>query len=83
MRTLELLDYVTELARRLGYEIREEWLDGAGGGACEIRGQHILFVDLSLSPQDRLWRLASVLRGRAELSEMYILPEVRSWIEAA
>lgn len=81
MHTLDLLDYMIELARRLGYEVREEWLDGTGGGACELKGRRILFVDLSLPPLDRLDRLASSLRGCPELSQVYVLPEAREVLE--
>ena len=83
MRTLELLDYLVELARRIGFEIREEWLDGTGAGACEIRGQRILFVDQSLPPMDRLVQIAHSLRGLAELENIYILPEARAILERA
>ena len=83
MHTLDLLDYMIDLARRLGYEVREEWLDGTVGGACELKGQRILFVDLSLAPLDRLDQLASSLRSCAELAQIYVLPEVREVLEHA
>jgi len=78
MRTLELLDYLIDLARRLGYEIREEWLDGAGGGACVVKGQRILFVDQSLPPAERVKQVAGSLRGSQELAKIYVLPEARA-----
>jgi hypothetical protein len=83
MRTLELLDYLLDVARRIGFEIREEWLEGAGAGACEVRGQRILFVDQSLPPVDRVIQIAQALRGRVELERIYILPEARSMLDAA
>jgi hypothetical protein len=83
MRTLELLDYLIDLARRIGFEIREEWLDGMGAGACEIRGQRILFVDQSIPPVDRLLQVAHSLQGREELEQIYILPEARAILERA
>jgi hypothetical protein len=83
MRTLELLDYLIELARRLGYEVREEWLDGAGGGACVLKGRRILFVDQSLPPSDRLVQVAAALRGSADLETIYVLPEARALLQAA
>lgn len=83
MRTLELLDYLIELARRLGFEIREEWLDGTGGGACEIKGQRILFVDQSLTPSDRVDQVAQSLRGCDRLATIYILPEARVLLDEA
>jgi hypothetical protein len=83
MRTLELLDYLIELARRLGYEVREEWLDGAGGGACELKGTRVLFVDQSLPPSERLEHVARSLRGSPSLETIYVLPEARSLLDAA
>lgn len=83
MRTLELLDYLIELARRLGYEIREEWLDGLGGGACQIKGQKVLFVDQSLPPSDRVDQVARALKGCEELARIYVLPEARAMLEEA
>jgi hypothetical protein len=83
MRTLELLDYLIELARRLGFEIREEWLDGVGGGACMVKGQRILYVDQSLPPADRVEQIARSLRGSEELTRIYVLPEARVLLEEA
>ena len=83
MRTLELLDYMIELARRLGYEIREEWLDGMGGGACELKGHKVLFVDQSLPPSERLQQVAHSLGQREELEQIYVLPEARAVLEQA
>ncbi|MDO4584930.1 MAG: hypothetical protein Q4D62_12605 [Planctomycetia bacterium] len=36
-----------------GYVLREEWLEGSGGG-CEIRGKKFFFSDQSLPLPDRL-----------------------------
>ena len=83
MRTLELLDYMVDLARRLGYEIREEWLDGIGGGACELKGKRIMFVDQSLPPSERVQQLARSLRGIVDLEKIYILPEARTLLQEA
>ena len=47
MYTAQLLSQATEVARRAGYKIREEMLDGAGGGHCIIRGEKWLLLDLT------------------------------------
>ena len=39
MHTAQLLSQALDAARRLGYEIREDSLEGAGGGHCLIRGK--------------------------------------------
>ena len=54
MHTVEILRDVLDLARRLGYEIRQEWLAGNGGGGCVLRGRKILFLDLDLGPAEQL-----------------------------
>jgi hypothetical protein len=64
MHSVELLEEAIRVARETGYVVREEWLDGAGGGDCEIKGRKYLFLDLSLSVQDRLQCVLRVLRER-------------------
>ncbi len=54
MHTVELLKQALDLARRSGYQIRQEWLDGSPGGACVIRGQKWLFLDPSRPRQELL-----------------------------
>jgi len=81
MRTLEMLDYFIELAKRLEYEVREEWLDGIGGGWCRMKGKKVLFVDQSLTPPERLEQVARSLHGSEELAKVYILPEAREWLD--
>ena len=44
MHTVELLEYALDLADRLGYTVRQEWLGGLAGGGCELRGRKILFL---------------------------------------
>jgi hypothetical protein len=61
MHTVELLHQATELARTMGYEIREEWLGGTGGGSCEFGGKRWIFLDLGHNPQERLEKMTDVL----------------------
>jgi hypothetical protein len=60
---VELLDAALVLARQLGYRVREEWLDGRGGGGCEIRGQKWIFLDLALSAEEQLEAVLDTLRA--------------------
>lgn len=62
MRTVELLQQCCEAARQLGYHVREEWLGGAGGGACEFSGRKWIFVDLALNVDEKLEQVAAALR---------------------
>lgn len=52
----ELKEKHTQALARIrshGYQIREEWLDGSGGGGCEIRGEKVYFEDISLTLPER------------------------------
>jgi hypothetical protein len=62
MHTIELLDEAIALAEQVGYRVRHEWLDGTGGGECELRGQKCVFLDLAVDPLDQLELLLAVLR---------------------
>jgi len=62
MHTVELLDQAFDLAGRLGYQIRQEWLGGSGGGGCELHGRKIIFLDLALAPVDQLGFVLDALR---------------------
>jgi hypothetical protein len=62
MHTVELLQQAVELAARVGYQVRQEWLGGAGGGGCELRGRKILFLDLALGPAEQLDQVIDALR---------------------
>ena len=71
MHTVVLLAHALNFAERLGYVIRQEWLDGNGGGGCELRGRKFLFIDLATPPADQFEMVVGVLRrepGAAELS---------------
>ena len=46
MHTVEMLEQALDLAARLGYTIRQEWLAGSGGGGCELKGRKLFFLDL-------------------------------------
>jgi hypothetical protein len=54
IHSVELLEQALQAAKRVGFRIREDALDGCSGGACQIKGQRWLFVDPSLSTCERL-----------------------------
>lgn len=70
MHTVELLEEAVALAKRVGYQIRQEWLGGAGGGACEVRGGKWIFLDLALGPADQLEQVLAALRHEPEALAM-------------
>ena len=63
MHTVELLEEACQAAVTLGYKIRQEWLGGVGGGACEFAGQKWVFVDLALNAVEQLEQVAEALRN--------------------
>ena len=54
MHTVEMLEHGLDLAARLGYQIRQEYLGGNGGGGCVLKGKKIFFLDLALDPAEQL-----------------------------
>jgi len=54
MHTVETLEQALDLAARLGYTVRQEWLAGSGGGGCELKGRKLFFLDLDLGPAEQL-----------------------------
>jgi len=63
MHTIELLDQALSVADQLGYGVRQEWLGGSGGGACEIAGQKWIFVDLALNAVEQLEQVTEALQA--------------------
>jgi hypothetical protein len=73
MNTIEQLEAALAVARRLGYEVRLERLDGPDGGACEVRGRKQLFVDLNSPPREQLETVLEALR-RADAASRTVGP---------
>jgi hypothetical protein len=65
MHTVELLKEAVETAQQLGYEVRQDWLGGNGGGHCLVRGRKWLLLDLAQSADEQLNIVAEALRGEA------------------
>lgn len=61
MHRVEKLERLLAEAMQRGYIVRQEWLGGRGGGACEIAGRKHLFVDLALSTAEQLGQIAEAL----------------------
>ncbi len=61
MGKVEAVRGLLELAREMGYEIREEWLAGTGCSVCELRGKPVLFVDAACSAQELYEQLHQIL----------------------
>ena len=78
MHTIELLEQAFDVARELGYEIRQEWLGGDTGGACHFGGKKWIFVDLSLNTLEQLDQVTDALRGDPALYQVELPAALRS-----
>lgn len=77
MHTVEVLEEALAAARKLGYGVRQEWLDGAAGGMCEYGGKRWLFVDLSQTTAEQLEEVLAVLRNDAQTESLLLSPILR------
>ena len=80
VHTVELLEHALEAARQLGMKVRPEWLSGAGGGGCEIKGQKWIFLDLGQSPLEQLDQVVQALRGEPALARLDLPPELKAML---
>lgn len=76
MHTAQLLSLAVHVVRGLGYDVREEPLEGAGGGHCIIRGRKWLLLDLAQSQQDQLNDALDALRNEPQLDRRDLPPEL-------
>jgi len=66
---VEQIEAWTEVAEKLGVQIRYDHLTGAGG-VCEFGGQRWLFVNVTLSAVEQLELMQESLRDEPLLSTM-------------
>ncbi len=81
MHTAGLLSLAIEVARRKGYQIREEFLDGAGGGHCLIRDQKWLLLDLTQTPQEQLDDVLDGLRAEPRFNLQDVPPALADYLQ--
>jgi hypothetical protein len=81
MNSVELLEEAVDAARRIGFQVREEWFGGSGGGACAVRGQKLLFLDLNLGPRERLQQVLDALRADPQTAEIIMTTALRRLVE--
>jgi len=77
MHTVEMLEAALVLAGQIGYRVREEWLDGRGGGGCEIQGQKWMFLDLAHSVDEQLETVLDALRADSAILVATMPDELR------
>jgi hypothetical protein len=72
MHTVQLLNEALDAARRLGYDVRQDWLGGNGGGHCLVRGRRMLILDVAQSSDEQLDVVASALRDEKQVAALKI-----------
>jgi len=75
------LESLLTLAEEIGIDVRAESMGGEGGGLCRLRGERILFVDISADLATRYDRTVAAMASLPELNDRYLPPEVRQDIE--
>jgi hypothetical protein len=81
MHIAQLLSQAIDAARRLGYEVREESLEGAGGGHCLIRGKKWLLLDMTQTYREQLNDVLDALRAEPNLSSIELHPALAERLE--
>ena len=69
MQTVAMLNAAIQLAQQLGYQVRQDMLDGAGGGHCLIRGKKWLLLDVTQSHREQLGDVLDALRCEQHLPD--------------
>ena len=70
MHAVGLREQAIQVARRLGYDIRQDWLGGEGSGHCLVRGRKILLLDLAQSPEGQFTAIQNALDGEIQLASV-------------
>jgi hypothetical protein len=76
MHTVEMLQEALDTARRLGYEVRQDWLGGNGGGHCLVRGRKWLLLDVAQTADEQLDVVAEALRDDSGVPRAIRSPEL-------
>jgi hypothetical protein len=76
MHTVELLQEALDTARRMGYEVRQDWLGGNGGGHCLVRGRKWILLDVAQSADEQLDVVVEALRGEPGAARAVRSPEL-------
>lgn len=76
MHTVELLNEALDTARKLGYDVRQDWLGGNGGGHCLVRGRKWVLLDLAQTPEEQLSVVTDAISGDESATSIKISSEL-------
>ncbi|MBW2038071.1 MAG: hypothetical protein JRI46_00500 [Deltaproteobacteria bacterium] len=86
MQSRQVLEYLEDLAERLGVEIVYEKLGEeeffVRGGLCKVKGTFKIFIDRSKPMEDQIEILARALSS-FDTEEVYLFPYIREILEKA
>lgn len=82
MQTVELLQEALEAARGVGYDVRQDWLGGDGGGHCLVRGRRLILLDVAQTPDEQLDVVVEALRGEAGAAALKISPNLAERLQS-
>jgi hypothetical protein len=71
-----MLQEALQAARSLGYEVRQDWLGGNGGGHCLVRGRKWLLLDAAQNADEQLNVVADALRSEVGAAGVIDSPEL-------
>ena len=75
-----LITKLVSLAEGLGIEVRFDRMEEQKGGLFKLRGKQVILVNEALPEEEKAAILAGSLSA-FDLSAVYVLPEVRNFIE--
>jgi len=81
MHTVELLEEALEAARSLGFDVRQDWLGGDGGGHCLVRGRRLLLLDVAQPPDEQLDVVADALLSETCVASLEISRKLAERLE--
>jgi hypothetical protein len=81
MPTAKLLAEAIEVARQLQYTVREEYLEGAGGGHCMFGGKKWLLLDVTQSVAEQLTDVVDALRNEPAVWKRSLSPALGQLLE--
>ena len=82
------LHLLLDLAEEAGIVIRRvptagDSAEHPGGAMVRLRGREMLFLDPTAPLGDQIGVVAAALRGRPEIEDRFLPPEIRQLIDAA
>lgn len=81
MNEQNILDELIALLEANGVTIRNEPLNGSGGGLCMIKSKPIFFVDTQASSAVSAAICAEAVSKVVDVEQIYVKPQVRKFIE--